>query len=191
MQRPAQLARLKKFPFNREKFKGLVHYVIWRAGDRDGFGAVKLNKVLWFSDARTFMLRGRPITGAAYIREKYGPVPRPLVPIKNELVKELAIRVWRDRHYDRPATRFHALRAPDHLGTFDAQELETVDWWIEHIDKDHEAGSTSDQSHDYAWEIARMGEELPYHAIFVTRMHVPDDAEMEWARRRSRELSLP
>jgi hypothetical protein len=182
---------LKLFPFDREKFKRLVHYVVWRAGDRDGFGAVKLNKVLWFSDARAFMLRGSPITGAVYTRQKWGPVPRPLVPVREELVRERAIRVWKDRHYDHPATRFQALRAPDDLKIFDPEELETVNWWIEHIDKDHTAGSISEESHDYAWEIAQMGEELPYHAIFATRMRVPDDAEMNWARQRSKELSLP
>jgi hypothetical protein len=136
------------------------------------------------------MLRGRPITGAIYIREKFGPVPRPLVPIRQELVRERAIRVWKDRHYDRSVTRFQALRAPDNLTIFDREDLQTVDWWIEHIDKNHTAGSISEESHDYAWEIARMGEELPYHAIFATRMRVPDKEEMEWARRRAKELGL-
>jgi hypothetical protein len=27
--------------FNREKFKALLHYVVWKAGDVDGFGAIK------------------------------------------------------------------------------------------------------------------------------------------------------
>ena len=49
--------------FDREKFKQLVHYVIWKAGKRDWFGATKLNKVLWFADARAYVLTGRPITG--------------------------------------------------------------------------------------------------------------------------------
>ena len=55
--------------FDREKFKQLVHYVIWN-GKRDWFGATKLNKVLWFADARAYVLTGRPITGATYIREE-------------------------------------------------------------------------------------------------------------------------
>ena len=183
--------RSRRFAFDREKFKRLVHYVIWRAGERDGFGAVKLNKILWFSDARAFMLRGKPITGASYIREKWGPGPRPMMPIRKELEREGAIRVWTDRHFDLPSTRFQALRAPVDLNIFDADEIKTVDWWIEHIDKDHTAGSASEESHDYAWEIAEMGEELPYHAVFATRMRQPDDAEMEWARRRAKELGLP
>src|SRR5690348_12825297 len=143
-----------RFAFNREKFKRLVHYVIWRAGDQGGFGAVKLNKVLWFSDARIFMQRGKPITGAAYIREKWGPVPKPMMPIREELVREGAIKVWSDRHCDYPSTRFKAVRGPADLTIFGAEEIATVDWWIEHIDKDHTASSASEESHDYAWEIA-------------------------------------
>src|SRR5690242_14431213 len=132
-----------RFAFDREKFKRLVHYVIWRAGDRDGFGAVKLNKVLWFSDARTFMLRGSPITGATYIREKWGPVPRPMVPVREELVRDGAIRVWSDKYFDYASTRFRAVREPADLNIFDVDEIATVDWWIDHIDKNHTAGSAS------------------------------------------------
>ena len=183
---------MAKFEFDRERFKRLVHYVIWRAGDRDGFGAVKLNKVLWFSDARAYMLRGRPITGATYIREKWGPVPQAMMPVRDELVRDGAIRVWNDRMYDYPATRFHALRPPaSPKAIFDAEELKTVEYWIETIDKEHTASSISDESHDYAWEIAEMGEELPYHAIFATRMRQPDDEELKWAQGRAKELGLP
>jgi hypothetical protein len=181
----------RKFAFDREKFKRLVHYVIWRAGDRDGFGAVKLNKILWFSDARSFALRGKPITGASYVREKYGPVPRAMMPIREELEREAAIKVWGDRHFDYPSTRLQALRVPDYTKIFDQDELKTVDWWIEYIDKEHTATSVSEESHDYGWEIAEMGEELPYHAILAIRMRQPDDSEMEWARRRAKELGLP
>jgi hypothetical protein len=182
--------RLRKFEFDRERFKRLVHYVIWRAGDRDGFGAVKLNKVLWFSDARTFMLRGRPITGATYIRQKWGPVPKLAIPIRAELEHEGAIRVWTDRHYDYPTTRFKALRAPD-VSIIDPEDIKTVDSWIEHIDKDHTAASISDESHDHAWEIAAMGEEIPYQAFFATRICDPDDEEAAWAAERAKDLGLP
>lgn len=183
---------MRSFDFDRGKFKALVHYVIWRAGDRHGFGAIKLNKVLWFSDARAYMLRGKPITGATYIREKWGPVPRPMMPVREELVHEHAIRVWGDRLYDYSTTRFHALRAPEGIkSTFDDEDIKTVEFWIDTIDKEHTAKSISDESHDYAWEIAELGEELPYHAIFATRMRQPDDEELKWAQSRARELGLP
>jgi Protein of unknown function (DUF4065) len=59
-----------------EKLKRLIHYVAWKAGKSDWFGATKLYKVLWFADARQFVLTKKPITSATYIREKYGPVPK-------------------------------------------------------------------------------------------------------------------
>jgi len=57
--------------FDREKFKTLV-YIAWKAGGRDWFGATKLNKVLWFAEARAFVLHGKPIVGATYIRQNMG-----------------------------------------------------------------------------------------------------------------------
>lgn len=64
--------------FKREKFKRLVHYIIWKAGKRDWFGAVKLNKVLWFSDTEAFAHTGEPITGAKYIPGEIWACPKGL-----------------------------------------------------------------------------------------------------------------
>ena len=58
------------------KFKRFVHYVIWRAGTRDWFGAVKLNKVLWFSDT-AFAHTGDPIRGRPTPANSSAPCPRP------------------------------------------------------------------------------------------------------------------
>src|ERR1700693_6090469 len=139
--------------FDRKKFKALLHYVVWRAGDKDGFGATKLYKVLWFSDARAFMLTKEPITGETYIREKYGPLPKHATGIISELERDSAIRVWNDRYYDKPIRRFKSLRNPDRLSINDEQR-KIVDYWV-HIASDHTATSISEESHDLAWEIAK------------------------------------
>jgi hypothetical protein len=135
--------------FDRDKFKQLVHYIAWKAGKRNWFGATKLNKVLWFADARQFVLHGVPITGATYIREKYGPVPKQMMPIRDELEREGQISVLKEGNLLRIVSSIK----PD-LSTFKTKELQAVDYWIDHIDKDHTAGSISEESHDYAWEIA-------------------------------------
>ena len=176
--------------FDREKFKRLFHYVVWKAGDSPGFGATKLYKILWFSDARAYVLHKKPITGAVYIREKYGPVPKAALPIQNDLEKSQAIRVWQDRHFDKPIRRFQSRSVPD-MSIFDEMEIEIIDYWIEHIDKDHTASSISEETHDYAWEIAAMGEEIPYQALLATRVREPTEEEFEWAKRRAKELNLP
>lgn len=176
--------------FDRDKFKRLLHYVVWKAGDLDGFGATKLYKVLWFSDARSYMLFGEPITGESYVREKYGPMPRHALAVIQELSEDAAIRVSREEYFNKPMRRFHSERVPDKL-SLDTRQREIVDYWIKHIANEHTATSISEQSHDYAWEIAKLGEEIPYHAIFANRIRDPEGDELEWVSRRAKELGLP
>jgi hypothetical protein len=176
--------------FDRDKFKALLHYVVWKAGDRDDFGATKLYKVLWFSDARAYMLFGEPITGEAYVREKYGPMPRHAMSCIAELEKDGAIRVSQSQYFNKPIRRFRSERLPDKL-SLNEKQREIVEYWISHIADEHTAASISEQSHDYAWEIAKLGEEIPYQAIFANRIRDPDDAEMKWASDRAKELGLP
>lgn len=173
--------------FDRDKFKRIVHYVIWKAGKRDWFGATKLNKVLWFSDARAYILTGKSITGASYIREKYGPVPRAMMPARSELEREGLVTVAREGKLE----RITASSAPN-MDLFTTEELKVVDWWIEHIATEHTATTISDESRDYAWEIANMGEEIPMSAIFANRIREkPSEEALQWgkeaaARRRPR-----
>jgi hypothetical protein len=159
--------------FDRNKFKRLVQYIAWKAGKRDWFGATKLNKVLWFADARLFVLRGTPITGATYIREKFGPVPKQYMPIRSELEKDGLIKVTKEG----ALVRVVAFERPD-MSILTLDEIKTVDYWIDHIDRQHTAKSISDETHDYAWNIAGMGEELPLYAILAERIREPDDEEL-------------
>lgn len=175
--------------FDHDKFKALLHYVVWKAGDKDGFGATKLYKVLWFSDARAYMLQGEPISGETYLREKFGPLPAHGQSVIKELADDGVIRVWNDTYYGKSIRHFHSLQVPDRL-SLDQRQREIVDYWINHIADEHTATSISEQSHDYAWEIAKLGEEIPYHAIFATRIRDPEGEELEWASRRAKELGL-
>lgn len=142
--------------FDRDKFKRLVHYVIWKAGKCDWFGATKLNKVLWFSDTRAYALTGTSITGATYIREQSGPVPKAIMPVRSELQREGAIRIVREGKFE----RMTADKAPD-MQPFTSSEIAIIDWWIEHIETYHTATSISHHSHDYTWMIATMGKKSP------------------------------
>jgi hypothetical protein len=178
--------------FNREKFKALVHYIIWKAGAADGFGATKLNKVLWFADARSFSLTGKSITGARYIREKFGPVPHQIMPIRNELEQTGLISQLRHKTYGERGPQvwiFKANQPPDIL-LFSTEELKQVNWWIDYVNG-KTANEISEESHDYGWEIAREGEDLPFHAFLTSRIKEEPSAEaIEWARKRAKELGL-
>jgi hypothetical protein len=170
--------------FDHDKFKSLVHYVIWRAGERNGFGATKLYKVLWFAEARAFVLSRQPIAGETYIREEHGPVPRHAAEIVRELESEGAIRVWSDQ--DSPQ-RFKALRNPDGSKLTD-DHRKIIEYWIERVDAGDTAISTGEASQDIAWEIAKPGEEIPYFALLATRIREPRGTELEWAKSRTEDL---
>jgi hypothetical protein len=175
--------------YDRTRLKNLIHYVIWVAGARPNFGATKLYKVAWFADARRFVLAGKSITGAPYIREKHGPIPRDGMSIREELVREGAIQQWKDRHFNHEGWKFEALTPPN-ANTFTEDERQVIDYWIRHIDADHTATSISDHSHNYGWEIARMGEVIPFHSLLAERVREPNDEELEWAREAVKRIRL-
>lgn len=174
--------------FDIERLKQLFHYVIRAAGGRPGFGAVKLYKIAWFSDARAFALRGKSITGATYVREEHGPIPKVARAARSALVKSGAISETRGvKEYE--GWRFRSLRDPGPL-PFSQEEMDIVNYWITHIDEDHTAQTISEESHDYGWEIARTGEELPMVAFLASRGRRPSDVEMSKFEAWAHELGL-
>lgn len=174
--------------FNHDRFKTLVLYVIWRTGDLRDFGATKLNKVLWFSDARAFEALGASITGETYVREKFGPVPVHIQEVLAELQGKGLIQSWIEPYFDFEVTRYRAHQPPD-ISAFSPDELGLIDWWIKHVAEQHTAASISEASHDYAWKIANPGEELPFHTFLASRIRQPrNDEELEWAKAAADEL---
>ncbi|MGO8044955.1 Panacea domain-containing protein [Rhizobium johnstonii] len=174
-------------PYDKQRLKHLLHYVIWKAGTRPGFGATKLNKAAWFADARSFVLLGKSITGAQYIRQEHGPIPKYGMQVRSELADVGYISQSKDHngHW-----QFRAL-TPAKEEWFSPQEREHIDYWVHHIADNHTAASISEESHDLGWEIAKMNEVLPFYSILASRIKEPNERQMEWAKRRARELGLP
>ena len=150
LDRMAEARWRQPMDFDRTKFKRLVHYVAWKAGKRHWFGAVKLNKVLWYADARTYVLRGNSITGETYIREKFGPVPRHIKQICEEMERERTIECIKEGKLNRVIAL-----TPAKPNWFSPEELQSINYWIEHIDKEHTAASISDATHDYVGRSRR------------------------------------
>jgi Protein of unknown function (DUF4065) len=171
--------------FDKQKFKHLVHYIIWKVGKDDWFGATKLNKVLWFVDARAYVLTGKPITGETYTRGEFGPVPQHIMPIRGELEREGAIKVTQEGEL----TRLIPTR-PAQPNWFSETELQSIDWWATHISRNHTAASISEETHDYAWQVAKMGEILPLYAYRVARVQEPTAEDVERLKARAKELGL-
>jgi len=174
--------------FNRDKFKSLVHYICWRCSDDPSrLGAVKLNKILWASDFVAYYEQGSPITGAGYVKRQYGPVPRAIVPILRELEHDRVLIARDTRFHGFLKKEFTVLRDPD-TTAFSASEMEIVDKAIKIICEEHTARSISARSHEYIWQVAEDGEEIPYFTIFAIPGEITDD-EREWARQELESLA--
>jgi hypothetical protein len=168
---------------NREKLKTLVHYVVARCDDPSLLGSIKLNKVLWVSDLWAYVGTGAPITGERYIKQQFGPVPASMVGILDELQSEKKLVVRRTAAHGNPKTDYIALTRPDNISqTFSADEISLVDEAIEFVCEQHTAMQISDRSHDVIWELAEIGEEIPYHAMLASRLDGVTKEDVAWAR---------
>ena len=174
--------------YHAEKLKHLAHYVIAKCGSKAGFGATKLNKILWFADARQYMLTGKSITGAVYTKQEFGPVPKAIMPVRSALIREGKIREFPPKQKFQ-GHGFKSLANPD-LTLFTAAEIANVDYWLKEICDNHTADSISELSHDYGWEIADMGSALPFSAFMAERIRKPNDEEMSWVRAEVQRLGL-
>lgn len=176
----------KEIEFNPAKFKELMLYAAEKSATDDYFGAVKLNKILFFADFLHYGLAGTTITGATYFRLRKGPAPKQLKPMAREIEAD------RDGHFViKPFFSFKQKRlVPDRLADpsrFSAEELDLVNDVIKNL-ASRSAEEASELSHirPFAWQIAEPGEEIPYTAVFLSpRRATAADRErgLELARR--------
>lgn len=172
-----------------DKLEALVHYISYKCTDPTKLGATKLNKALWYSDAHSFLVRGKPITGTTYIKKKFGPVPQQIAQVSESLVNKGALAITKDLHFGYPQTQFIALKRPD-LSSFTAEEISFVDEVLAYICENHTAISISEKSHDAVWEAAAIGEEIPIYAFLATRFGTTTKEDIEWATGEAQKAGL-
>ena len=149
-----------------EKLKEMILYISEKCKNHGVFGVTKLNKILWFSDALAFKYLGKPITGTPYIRKDYGPVPKYIKEVREELVQKRDLAIQKEQFFNRIQERpIHLRRADVHL--FSADQLRMVDDVIE-ILEDASAAEVSELSHEKVWELLEDEEPMPYEALFIS-----------------------
>jgi hypothetical protein len=172
--------------FNYEKFKNLVHYIAY-AADRSDLGATKLNKSLWYADIMAYLLTGQAITGEIYIKQQYGPVPKHVLQAVEELQVEGKIYVRDAAFFGYRKKEYIALKSPE-VSSFTAREMAIIDQVVEHVCRGHTARSISDLTHDDAWKLAEIGEELPYYTIYAAHAGELDEEDVAWAKASIQEM---
>lgn len=166
-----------------KRFKSLVHYVCYKCHDPSKLGKTKLNKVLYYSDFSAYLHLGKSITNEKYIKHQFGPVPAHVDSALDALKKEGAIVVRDAEFFGYAKKEFIALKKPD-ISQFSADEISLVDLVTESICDGFTAKAISEASHDEIWELAEIGEEIPYCTAFVASLGEITEEDLRWAQRR-------
>lgn len=168
--------------YDAQKFKELVLYIAAQAAENDpSYGAIKLNKILFYSDFLAYGRLGAAITGAEYQRLKFGPAPRQLLPTQTALQKEGAAVLQERWQYTQTQKRLVALRPPD-LTKFTAQEIKLVDEVIEVMRQFNAVEASALWHLEKGWQIAKEGEDIPYGWVFLSSDPLTDD-DVAWGQK--------
>jgi hypothetical protein len=157
-----------KIKADERRLAELILYISKKSAHDPRFGAVKLNKILYFSDFLAFGTWGKSITDAEYQHLPNGPAPRRLLPLRRELISQgdLALQsvgLLRGKVQLRTVN----LREPN-LTLFDGREISLVDGVIDEL-SGMTADDTSELSHRYiGWKATSEGETIPYKSVFVS-----------------------
>lgn len=176
--------------YNEIKLRELILYIAIKSENDESFGAVKLNKLLFYADFFAFITYGKSITGAVYKKLEYGPVPKKLPLVRNKLESAHAA-------FERKIVlgtgveqrRLLALRVPD-LTHFEPQEIALVDQVLGWA-RDFSATQISALSHRLScWQIPEIGEDIPYHSVCIPQEKIPlSPAELEHGKAIAKKLS--
>lgn len=151
---------------SRERLRELVLFIADRCEADPSFGAVKLNKILFFSDFFSFAEHGRAITGVPYKKYGLGPVPTVFRGMRAKMEQSGEIAIRKKKYQGGVQHRVVPLREPN-LDNFSAHDIVMVERVIEGL-WGHSGTEVSELSHDRVWRNASEGEAIPYEAAFVS-----------------------
>ena len=176
--RPGGAYEQKKFKLDVKKIKELIVYIVKRSTPDPTFGAIKLNKVLYYSDFAAYRQLGQPITGATYRKFFEGPAPVELPDVRRELIDSGDASLEERPYFTGVQQRLVIgdRRKPD-LELFGPGELEIVDSVIDFFEG-KTAREVSDFSHrEPGWVIANDREVIPYETAWLSSEPISQELE--------------
>lgn len=164
---PMSHSDMKLHVTNDSKMKELILHVATASENDENFGAVKLNKILFYADFLSYLKRGVSITGQEYFALDEGPAPRRLVPIREQMKQKGEIAIKTVNRFGFPQNRIVALREPDY-SKLDAEDIAIVNAIIERL-RGKTGKEVTNDSHRFAGWIAAFskGEKttIPYSMV--------------------------
>ncbi len=168
-----------KTKLHKDKLLAAVHYICSKM-KKDELGNVKLHKILYLADMFRFLESGQPLTGVEYIKQKMGPTARHLAWALRELEKSNKISISEEN--------FHGYMKKNYISisefksnVLENEELKVLDDSISFL-AGLSASEVSEISHNKAWELANMGEVIPYHSVYRLFATEIEPEDIRWAQ---------
>ncbi len=140
------------------------------------FGRIKLNKILWRADFRSFYERHQPVTGRTYQRLPWGPALIEMLPVMQDLLREGALT--QEARVDAGNTEYRPVaKVEPALKLFSPEDLEYLDESVHHY-RNMTGAESSDESHGVAWKSRMDGDAIPYEAVYFEDKPLPQ-AELD------------
>jgi uncharacterized phage-associated protein len=137
-----------------EKLRELIVYIAWRSKKDQNFGAVKLNKLLYFADTAAYRELGKSITGSEYQHLPEGPCPRRILPAREHLLRQRPRAIELAYRQTAIGNRLHQIiprRKP--YAIFSKAEREIVDRIVKHCES-YTGTQLSELSHrEFGWKL--------------------------------------
>jgi Protein of unknown function (DUF4065) len=97
------------------KMRELILHIAKQSEKDEKFGAVKLNKILFYADFLSYFKRGKSITGMEYFALSEGPAPQQMLPILKNMESKGDIAFQQiDVGMPKPKKKLIALRPPEY-----------------------------------------------------------------------------
>jgi hypothetical protein len=165
--------------FDLAKLKDVILYACSRC-EPSRLGAVKLHKVLYFSDMLHYANVGAPLTGATYRKRPMGPTCDQLLVTLNELVRDGALKI-RDVDYFGYMKKEYIVADRSHGELLSETGRAILDDVMDFVCVNNTAKTISEFSHNKAWDIADFGDVIPYNSVFNLFPTQVSPETLEWA----------
>jgi transcriptional regulator with XRE-family HTH domain len=150
---------------NVAKFREVLLYILEKVGARPHVGETVIYKLLYFSDFDYYEKYEEHLTGAAYIRNNFGPTPASFSKIIDQMVKRGDLDKIQSDYFTYPQTKYLPRRSAD-LSVLSARELDTINEVLCRLGEMN-ATHISDYSHgDVPWKVTEPGKQIAYETVF-------------------------
>ena len=167
----------------RDRLRELILYIAEKLEDDPNFDRTKLAKIIYFSDMESYRMHRRPVSGSAFDRMAYGPLPKNFLKTLDELKEEGRIDEIEREYFDYTQKRI-VVRSGTSGDMFSEAELGVVDGNIQKF-RDWNAIGLSERSHGVAWRLTEEGNPIPYEYALYS-----DEPLTEEETLRAQELAL-